>query len=80
MSLQVLVLLLTPPLSPGGACPTCEIETPAGQRAAGRSAEGQTTGQPDRPQQHRQQLQPERQSHMRLRAATHTVPFSSRNT
>lgn len=69
MSLQVLVLLLTSPLSLGGTCPACQIETPAGQRAAGRPTEGQPTGQPNRPQQHRQQLQPERQNHMRPRTA-----------
>lgn len=80
MSLQVLVLLLTSPLPPGGTGPTCQIETPAGQRATGRHTEGQPTGQPDRAQQqHRQQLQQERQSHMRLGTATHS-PFSSRNT
>lgn len=61
MSLQVLVLLSTSPLSAGGHGPACQIETPAGQRAAGRP-----TGQPGGPQQHRQQLQPEGQSHMRL--------------
>ena len=67
MSLQVLVLLFTSPLPPGRTGPTCQIETQAGQRAAGRPTEGRPTGQPDRPQQHRQQLQPERQNHMSLR-------------
>lgn len=59
--LQVLVLLSTPPVSPGGAGPARQAQTPAGQRAAGRPAEGR----PDGAQQHGQQLQPERQSHMR---------------
>lgn len=40
MTLQVLVLLFTPPLSPGGTGPTCEIKTPTGQRAAGWPTEG----------------------------------------
>lgn len=70
MSLQVLVLLFTPPLSPGGTGPTRQIKTPTGQRAAGWPTEGQR----DRPQQHRQQLQPERQSHMRLGTATRSPP------
>lgn len=77
MSVQVLVLLLTPSVSAGGAGPPCEIETSAGQRAAGRPAEGQPTGQPDRAQQHRQQLQPERQSHMRLSSGDATVPSAA---
>lgn len=69
--LQVLVLLLTSPLPPGGNGPPRQIETPAGRRTAGRPTEGQPTGKPDGPQQHRQQLQPERQNHMRFRTATH---------
>lgn len=50
MSLQVLVLLPTPPVSPDSTGPTCQTETQAGQRAAGRPTEGRPTGQPDRPQ------------------------------
>lgn len=55
---QVLVLLFTHHLHPGGDGPPRQVETPADQRAA-----GQTVGA----QQHGQQLQPEGQSHMRLR-------------
>lgn len=62
LCVQVLVLLPTSSVSAGGSGPARQPNTPTGQRAAGR-----LTGQPDRPQQHRQQLQPERQSHMRLR-------------
>lgn len=79
MSLQLLVFLFTPPLSPGGTGPPCQVKTPPGQRAAGRPTEGQPAGHPGRAQQHRQQLQPERQSHMRLGTAT-CCPSSSRNT
>lgn len=79
MSLQLLVLLFTPPLSPGGTGPPSQIKTPPGQRAAGRPTEGQPAGRPGRTQQHRQQLQPERQSHMRLGTAMR-CPSSSRNT
>lgn len=65
---QVLVLLFTPRVSAGGTGPARQIKTPTGR----------PTGQPDRAKQHWQQLQPERQSHMRLRTATDSS-FSSRN-
>lgn len=61
MSLQLLVLRPTPSMSAGGAGPAREVETPAGQRAAGRPPEGQADGS----QQHGQQLQPEGKGHMR---------------
>lgn len=57
---QVLVLLFTHHLHPGGDGPPRQIETPADQRAAGQAVGAQ---------QHRQQLQPEGKSHMRLRDA-----------
>lgn len=72
---QDLVLWVTSSMSAGSPGPTCQVETPAGQRAAGRPPEGQ----PDRSQQHRQQLQPERKDHMRVGTVTRR-PFSSRNT
>lgn len=68
INLQVLVLLFTPRVSAGGTGPARQIKTPTGR----------PTRQPDTAKQHRQQLQPERQSHMRLRTAADT-PFSSRN-
>lgn len=55
---QVLVLLFTRHLHPGGNGPPRQIETPADQRAAGQAVGAQ---------QHRQQLQPEGKSHMRLK-------------
>lgn len=56
LSPQVLVLLFTHHLRPGGDGPPRQIETPADQRAAGQAVGAQ---------QHGQQLQPEGQSHMR---------------
>lgn len=53
---QVLVLWLAPPLHPGGPGPACQIETQAGQRAAGRPPEGRPGGK---------QLQPEGESLVR---------------
>lgn len=38
--LQVVVLLFTSPLHPGGPGPACQIETPTDQRAAGRRPAG----------------------------------------
>lgn len=73
LSPQVLVLLFTHHLSPGSVGPPRQIKTPADQRAA----EGHRAEQPVRAQQHRQQLQPEGQSHMRLGTG---VPLGSRNT
>lgn len=58
LPLQVLVLLFTHYLHPHGDGPPRQIETPADQRAAGQAFGAQ---------QHRQQLQPEGKSHMRLR-------------
>lgn len=54
---QVLVLLFTHHLHPGGDGPPRQIETPADQRAAGQAV---------RAKQHRQQLQPEGKGYMRL--------------
>lgn len=56
-------------MSAGGTGLTRQIETPAGQRAAGLPAERQQTGPQERPQQHRKPLQPERQGHMRFGTA-----------
>lgn len=58
LPLQVLVLLFTHHLHPDGDGPPRQVETPADQRAAGQAVGAQ---------QHRQQLQPEGKSHMRLR-------------
>lgn len=85
ITVQVLVLLLTSAVSAVGVGPTCQAQTPAAQRAAGQPTEGrpagqQPTGGPQQePLHHRQQLQPERQSHMRLRRPKRS-PFNSRNT
>lgn len=56
-----MVLLFTFHLHPGGPGPACQIETPAGKRAAGWCP----AGRPGGPQQHGQQLQPEGEGHMR---------------
>lgn len=67
---QVLVFLLTPPVSAGRSGPACQKETQRGQRADIQPTEGEATGQPERAQLHRQQLQPERQNLMRPRTLT----------
>lgn len=70
--LQVLVLFVALLVSAHHAGPTGQIEARADKTAAQQPAGGHRTAQPDGSQQHRRQLQPERQDHMRADAVLTT--------